>query len=786
MPSPFRESTASPSAADLVTSPQITSSTAADTAFLPDASIAPSTEITPVIETTSSAESSITSSADALVAPSADGSPVQETTLPVELSITSPVPEVHVSDESPATSSLPDAIAIEPETNFSSPTITSPDKGSITPSPTVAQSPYNLRKRKSSSSDDPDSSPRPKKQAQLKMRKGEDFQSFKSRVVWPEHNQSAPTYYQADGMTPSGPLPNGAKVVYLRHNDPAPPKSKSGTELVDADHQSNSETHSPKKSTRGGGNKGRGGHSGNGGGRKNNKHKLKNGGAGGGRDSPDPPFRKAPLTQDERVEISMLKARQHELKKFFSAVGNQQLDILDKLATKDLTKLANKPKAHKHLPEYEEVTRELEALMAEQQELSRKKREIQVNSEKVRMEQEREVIEEQYRTRVNETKKEHLAGAQGDIILFEHAYRAAHDDTHTETGSDMDYFPHYHECPEPNARPRGYVSNRIMDEKPFMSALETPYDDQAVQQVLEQDVINPLLRQIEERNNEWREEAFRRKTMNMDTLSEQAAKELEAIQGYLIPRPFEMVDSNSYALSALADVAEWTALRYPEHQYIHMPLAPGDIYPRQGLDFSPRPGGLSAPPPPPPPPPPQSSLPLPPLAPPLPLPPPAATRLLSAGGPGQAIAPAPPKPVTRSSSVSSSSLPPPPPPPPPPPSSSLFRAARLGSQSTRSSTGNGPQQFIFQPPQQPLQHQAAPGPSPTAQYGPTGTAAGAVPVGQQTKIPMTFINSTIKVSRNAAASAGGNAGVGGSPLGGGLAPTNVKGGQRMLLPKMQQ
>lgn len=622
------------------------------------------------------------------------------------------------------------------------------------------------------------------------MRKDEDFQSFKSRVVWPQFKQNAPTYYQSDGLTPSGPLPNGAKVVYLRHNDPAPPQPNSDSaEMVDAETPSNSETHSPKKSTRGGGNRGRGGHSGNGGGRKANKQKPKNSGAGGGRDSPDPPTRKAPLTQDERVEISMLKARQHELKKFFSAVGNQQLDILDRLATKDLSKLANKPKAHKHLPEYEQVTEELEALMTEQQQIFRKKRQVEMNAENARLEQEKQVIDEQYRTRLSESKKEHLSGAQGDIMLFEQAYRAAHDDTHTEKGSDMDYFPHYHELPEPNARPRGYVSTKIMDEKPFMSALETSYDDQAGQQVLEQDIINPLLRQIEERNNEMREEAFRRKTMNMETLSEQAAKELENIQGYLIPRPFEMVDSSSYALSALADVAEWTAQQYPEHHYIYMPLAPGDLYPRQGLDFSPRPGvrqpasngqgpgpgPLSAPPPPPP-----SSLPLapPPLLP--PPPPQPTTRRISSGGPGQAIAPAPPKPVTRSSSVSSASLPPPLPP------SSLFRASRLGSQSTRSTSGNGPQQFIFQTPQQPLQHQAAPGPTPTAQYGPAGSAAGSVPVGQQTKIPMTFINQTIKVSRNAAAAsvAGGDAGVGGSS--GSVVAANVKGGQRMLLPKMQQ
>lgn len=628
----------------------------------------------------------------------------------------------------------------------------------------------NLRKRKASSSD-ADSPTTPPKLPQPSKRKDEDFFSFKARLVWPEFKASKPVYYQNDGVTISGPLPRPKRVK----RSPPPPsevlssaESEREPEPVDAEKESASESRSPKKSSRGGGNRGRGGYSGNAGGRKPNKQKPKNGGAGGGRDSPDPPLRKGPLTQDDRVEISMLKARQHELKKFFSVVGNQQIDILDKLATKDLSKISRKPKAHKHVPEYDQITETLEALKNQTRAEFATKRDLQLEYEEQHLEHEKEVIEQQYRTRLSEAKKEHLAGAQGDIILFERAYRAAHDDTHTESGSDMDYFPRYHELPEPNAQPRGYVSGKIMDEKPFMSALET-YDDQARQQVLEEDVIHPLLKQIEERNNEWREDEFRKKTMNMETLSAEAVKELENIKGYLVPKPFPMHESNSYALSALADVSEWTARQHPDHYYIYMPLAQGETFPRQGLDFSPMPGSRPVP----------SVRPMSrnikpaingqgPLSTP-PLPPP---RMISTG-PGQAIAPAPPKPVTRSSSASSSSLAPP-----------LLRASRLGSQSGGSRQTNGPQQFIFQTPQQPLQHQAAPGPSPTPQYGPAGSAAGAAPVGQQTKIPMTFINQTIKVSRNAAASAGGNAG-GGSPSGSVVA-ANVKGGQRLLLPKMQQ
>lgn len=375
-----------------------------------------------------------------------------------------------------------------------------------------------------------------------------------------------------------------------------------------------------------------------------------------------------------------------------------------------------------------------------------------------------------------EARKEHLAGAQGDIILFERAYRAAHDDTHTESGSDLDYFPQYHELPEADTQPRGYVSSKIMDEKPFKQQL-AEFDEQARQEVLNEDVVAPLLKQIERRNNEWREEQIRKESQNLDALSAEAVKELQSMKGYLVPRPFKLDDGGSYALSALADVSEWTAQQQPERAYICMPLAPGDTLSREALDFSPLPGHshpvvrpassnqykypINGP---------FSTLP----------PPPAllATtgpgdrtlpRIVSSGpgdatlprpvsnGPGQPIAPAPPKqPGTRTSAPS------------------LFRySSRMGSQSQHSPTlTNGPQQFIFQPPQQPYQHQPAPGPASMPQYGPSGVGA---PVAQQNKIPMTFVNQTI-ASRNAAAASA-------SSPGNGNLNGNPKGGQRILLPK---
>ena len=354
-----------------------------------------------------------------------------------------------------------------------------------------------------------------------------------------------------------------------------------------------------------------------------------------------------------------------------------------------------------------------------------------------------------------EARKEHIAGAAGDIVLFGRAYRSAHDDTHTESGSEMDSLPHYHELPEADTQPRGYVSKKIMDEKPFKTHLVS-YDEQARQDVLQTDIIEPLLEEMQKRKDEWHEEQIRKKFQNMDALSAEASKELENMRGHLLPRPAMTAENSSYALSTLADVSDWMAQKHP---YVYMPPAPGDAFPRRAVEYPPLQGNqyqiirppsnsrqyqpalngqtTSAQPPPTP------------LSatetggPPLP-------RIISSG-PGQPIAPAPPKPATRSSGPS------------------IFRqSTRMGSVGSPS-LPNGPQQFIFQPPQQPFQHQTAPAPTPTPQYGPSGASAGA-PIGQQTKIPMTFVNQTI-ASRNAAAATGnGNA--------------NAKGGQRMLLPKM--
>jgi len=155
-----------------------------------------------------------------------------------------------------------------------------------------------------------------------------------------------------------------------------------------------SATGSPKKSTRGGGSGrgGRGGWHGNGGGRGRPRHR----GRGGRGDSPEPPPRKRLLTEDDRLEISYLKARQQELKRFFSMVGAQQVEILDQISSRDLNKLVRKAKAHRLVPEFEALVGQLEARQEETCDMIRTRNQAQVEHEKQRMAQEREVIERQY------------------------------------------------------------------------------------------------------------------------------------------------------------------------------------------------------------------------------------------------------------------------------------------------------------------------------------------------------------------------------------------------------
>lgn len=352
--------------------------------------------------------------------------------------------------------------------------------------------------------------------------------------------------------------------------------------------------------------------------------------------------------------------------------------------------------------------------------------------------------------------EEHLKGAEGDIVLFERAYREDHDETHTETGSDLGDFLRYHELPEPDTQPRGYVSQRIMDEKPFKLELAT-YDERARQQVLDEDIIAPLLSEMEERDRENREEEDRRKSENLSALTHEALKELDRLteRELLSQVRVDSDTSGSFKLSTLADVAIWRRPIQTSHGPPPHTMAPNEAFSRS---YSPRLGPL--PPINRPAPPPNSFKHILNFDTPSPLPNPGssqATELadknsprISSNGPGQHIAPAPPRSGPRFQ---------------------VFRHTpngRTGFSSAGQVLGGGPQQYIFQPPQQPVQYHPAPGRTPPPpQYGNSQSSFRTDRSGRSGR---TFVNQTIETLNP------GSTGKDGNP--------HPKGGQRILLPKM--
>jgi hypothetical protein len=154
-----------------------------------------------------------------------------------------------------------------------------------------------------------------------------------------------------------------------------------------------SKSTSPNARAGGRGRGSRGGRGGGNGGRRGRGGRAK----GRGRGEPDPPEPTKILNQEEKDEIAHLKARQNELKRFFSTVGAQQMDILEQLATRDMNRLAKRPNAHKKLPEYDELMKDLESAKVKAENLAKMKYEIQLEAEMRRYETEKAVIEARFK-----------------------------------------------------------------------------------------------------------------------------------------------------------------------------------------------------------------------------------------------------------------------------------------------------------------------------------------------------------------------------------------------------
>lgn len=445
-----------------------------------------------------------------------------------------------------------------------------------------------------------------------------------------------------------------------------------------------------------------------------------------GDDSPDPPQRTRQLSPETEDLIKKLRARQAELKRLFHTIGSQQTDILELMAQRDTQKLLKKAKAHKTVPEYDAVAYELNKRMETVQQQIRDDYNFKVQYEKDILEKRKEVQEMQFKQHYQNVREEHLLAAQGEISLLKKAHAADMDETRTEAGSDLDFFPQYHEMPEPNNTVRGY-SSRIYDEKPFRQALES-YD---VQDVIDEDVLGPLRKELEEQNRKHEEEIkakLIKDHKSLKQLSDEASRRLDHIN-----RSQEPSELSAFSLSALADLAEWIASTRPQNTYPYAPLPHGDVFGRELPDFgsgrrlAPAVGQVQ-----------------PPLAPPQPgtspvrnprrrrkspftaspmrpqlnlqtsvngthhpvssvptTPAPLLPAPVVSSGPGQPIAPAPPRPIA--STV------------PAPPATFRHSAYSIppGSRaipSPSSRSGAPPQQYVFQPPQQPTAQQPSAGP----------------------------------------------------------------------------
>ena len=155
---------------------------------------------------------------------------------------------------------------------------------------------------------------------------------------------------------------------------------------------------SPRKPTRGGGRRGRGrgGRMPNGAGRGRGRSRE----PGDKDDSPEPPSKKHVLTEEQSALIAALKARQQELKKFFHTVGAQQKEALDLLASRDIVKLARKPKAHTKVPEYEATIAKLDAMREQVDAKTRQEYEMRVEHENKRFEREKYIIDQNLKASV--------------------------------------------------------------------------------------------------------------------------------------------------------------------------------------------------------------------------------------------------------------------------------------------------------------------------------------------------------------------------------------------------
>ncbi|KAH2293263.1 hypothetical protein KXV50_003606 [Aspergillus fumigatus] len=156
-----------------------------------------------------------------------------------------------------------------------------------------------------------------------------------------------------------------------------------------------------------------------------------------------------------------MRDRQRELDKAFKKVAAAQRLALSVLAEHSQRKLARDKNAHKKVPEFDEVTRQLQERLERHREILRREYEYKVaNADRV-LALEKENLEIQFRRKAREIQHEHLLASQGAYMAFVEGRRAAEDDEHTETDESETETDRGRIRPPARDMKRGYYSSFV-------------------------------------------------------------------------------------------------------------------------------------------------------------------------------------------------------------------------------------------------------------------------------------------------------------------------------------
>jgi hypothetical protein len=134
-----------------------------------------------------------------------------------------------------------------------------------------------------------------------------------------------------------------------------------------------------------------------------------------------------------------MRDRQRELDKAFKKVAAAQRLALSVLAEHSQRKLARDKNAHKKVPEFDEVNRQLQERLERHREILRREYEYKVANASRVLALEKENLEIQFQRKAREIQHEHLLASQGGYMAFVEGRRAAEDDEHTEVSHSEPY-----------------------------------------------------------------------------------------------------------------------------------------------------------------------------------------------------------------------------------------------------------------------------------------------------------------------------------------------------------